>query len=114
MRSWFLTFALLSTAAAVASDLDFVLSNQTARAFEAIYISSMEDTDWDGNLLRNGRAFEPGAKVKVRFPGGQASAKWDLAVVDDAGISVAFRSINLAGVARVTLENDGRIDVIVE
>jgi hypothetical protein len=115
MRSLFLIFALLSTAAAMASDLDFVLSNQTARDFEAIYISSMEDGDWDGNLLRNGGAFPPGAKVKVRFPGRQESAKWDLTIVDDAGLSVTFRTLNLAGVDRVTLlETDGKIDAVVE
>ena len=71
--------------AARASDHDFVLSNQTTSDFEAIYITSAQDKDWNGNLLGNRIALEPGATVKVRFPGKENSAKWHLNIVDEAG-----------------------------
>ena len=40
---------------------------------------------------------------------------WDLNIVDDAGLSVRFHNVNLAGADRIILvHGDGKISAIVE
>jgi len=71
--------------------------------------------DWNGNLLKNGIALKPGATVKARFSDKQTSARWDLNIVDAAGLSVRFHNVNFADVSRFTLmDADGKINAIVE
>ena len=69
MRLLCLLLALVALKAARASDLDFVLANKTKRDFEAVYVTAVDDKDWNGNLLKNGTALKPGGTVQVRFPG---------------------------------------------
>ena len=83
--------------------------------FEAVYSTSVEHKDWNGNLLKNGIGLKPGATVKVRFPGKETSVMWDLNIVDDAGLSVRFHNVNLAGADWIILvHGDGKINAIVE
>lgn len=94
-------------------DRPLQVSNQTASDFEAIYTRSAQDKDWNGNLLSNGIALEPGATVKVRFPGKENSAKWDLSIVDEAGLSERFSQCESRW--RRTLVNpDGKIRAVVQ
>lgn len=46
MRLLCLLLALVALKAARASDLDFVLANQTKRDFEAVYVTAVDDKDW--------------------------------------------------------------------
>lgn len=110
----FLTLLALA-GSALASDLDFVLVNQTARDYEAVYITAGRDKDWNGNLFANGYVLAPGASVTVKFPGSARGEKWDIKIVDDAGLSVSLDDVNLAGADKVTLkEKNGKIFAVVE
>lgn len=114
MKPFLLLFLALS-GPALASDLDFVLANATGRSFEAIYISSTSNKDWDGNLLPNGKALEAGGKVSVKFPADAKPETWDFNVVDDEGLVVRFEGVKLAGADQITLvEKDGKVTAEVE
>lgn len=108
--------ALLALASsALASDLDFVLVNETSRDYEAVYITAKENKDWDGNLFANGAVLAPGASVAVKFPASARGALWDIKLVDDAGLSVSLDDVDLAGADKVTLrEKGGKISAVVE
>lgn len=113
MKPLLLLFLLAGTA--LASDLDFVLSNATSRSFEAVYISASTNKDWDGNILPNGKPLEAGGKVTVRFPGDPKSENWDFNIVDDEGLVVRFEGVKLAGADQITLvEKDGKVVAEVE
>jgi hypothetical protein len=97
-----LTIAIgLQTAAA--SDLDFVLVNHTKRSFEALYITTPANKDWDGNLLANGQVLKANGELQVKFDPSAKSATWDVNIVDNEGLVVTFPAIKLAGMDRVTL-----------
>jgi hypothetical protein len=115
MKFRFFLFILLSIANASASDLDFTLVNQTARSFEAIYITDSGSKDWDANLLLNGKVLAAGGKVRVRFKSDAKSETWDFNLVDDEGLSVTFDHVKLAGVDTVTLKDvHGKITAEIE
>src|ERR1044071_8945744 len=108
-------FFLLTIANAFASDLDFTLVNQTARSFEGIYITDSGNKDWDANLLRDGKVLAAGEKIRVRFKNDAKSEFWDFNVVDDEGLFVTFRKLDLAGVETVTLKDvSGKITAEIE
>ncbi len=98
---------LLGFCQAHASDLDFQLSNQTDRSFEAIYITSSKDEDWSGNLLKANQILEAKGMITVTFAPSEKSATWDVKVVDDEGVAVTFKSVNLINVDKITLESEG-------
>ncbi len=93
----------LALGQAHASDLDFQLSNQTDRSFEAIYITASKDADWSGNLLKNNQILATKQTITVGFDPSEKSATWDVKVVDDEGISVTFKEVNLINVDKITL-----------
>lgn len=106
---------ICSFGSAVASDLDFVLVNQTGRSFEALYLTSGGNKDWDGNLLAEGSALKAGGKITVKFPKDASSGTWDLNVVDDEGLAVRFDAVDLGGADRIILkETGGKITAEVE
>lgn len=106
---------LLAAASAFASDLDFVLSNQTGRSFEGIYLSAIDNKDWDGNLLPNGRSLAAGGRLEVKFPGDPRQQVWDMNIVDDEGFVVRFEGLKLTGVDQITLtEKDGQVTAEIE
>ncbi|HEY5442910.1 MAG TPA: hypothetical protein VIJ87_00205 [Pyrinomonadaceae bacterium] len=108
-------FVLLSVANAFASDLDFTLVNQTSRSFEGLYITAPDNKDWDANLLLNGKVLAAAAKIRVRFKNDAKSETWDFNMVDDEGLSVTFKKVDLAGVDTVTLKDvNGKITAEVE
>ncbi len=110
-----LLFLLSLAGSAFASDLDFVLSNKTGRSFEAVYVSAVDNKDWDGNILPNGKALEAGGRIAVKFPGDSKQRNWDVNIVDDEGLVVRFEGVKLAGADQVTLvEKDGTITAEVE
>lgn len=113
MKAFLMLIALAGSA--LASDLDFILVNQTGRDYEAVYISADNDKDWNGNLFANGYILAPGASVTVKFPAAAKGDKWDIKIVDDAGLAVSLDDVNLAGVDKVTLkEKGGKISAVVE
>lgn len=113
MKRLLLFIALAGSA--FASDLDFTLVNGTGRSFEAIYISAVDNKDWDGNILPNGKVLEAGGKVSVKFPNDPKSKIWDLNIVDDEGLVVRFEGVNLSGADQITLkEKDGKVTAEVE
>ena len=115
MKFRFFLFILLSIANAFASDLDFTLVNQTARSFEGIYITASNNTDWDANLLLNGKVLAAGGKIQVRFKSDAKSETWDFNLVDDEGLSVTFDKVKLTGVDTVTLKHvNGKITAEIE
>ena len=115
MKFRFFLFILLSIANAFASDLDFTLVNQTARSFEGLYITAADNKDWDANLLLKGEVLAAGGKIRVRFKSDAKSEIWDFNLVDDEGLSVTFKKVNLAGVDTVTLKNvNGKITAEIE
>jgi hypothetical protein len=115
MKFRFFLFILLSIANAFASDLDFTLVNQTARSFEGIYITDSKNTDWDANLLLNGRVLAAGGKIQVRFKSDAKSETWDFNLVDDEGLSVTFDKVKLTDVDTVTLKDvNGKITAEIE
>ena len=116
MKLRFLLFILFITVAnAFASDLDFTLVNQTARSFEGLYITAADNKDWDANLLLNGKVLAAGEKIRVRFKSDANSESWDFNLVDDEGLSVTFKKVNLTGVDTITLKDvNGRITAEVE
>lgn len=115
MKPFFIFLVLIGLGNAVASDLDFTLSNETKRSFEAVYISASDDKDWDGNVLTRDRVLEAGGKLDVRFPQSAKSATWDLRVVDDEGFSMTFKDVDLEGARKVTLKPvNGKITAEVE
>lgn len=106
---------VLGLGAAVASDLDFTLVNETARSFEAVYISASDDPDWDGNLLVDGKALDVGGRLAVKFEGAPKTAAWDLNMVDSDGVSVTFKNVNLIDADSITLKgSDGNYTAEVE
>jgi hypothetical protein len=104
MKFLFLLFTLLGVGNALASDLDFTLINKTHRSFEAIYITSTDNKDWDGNLLPNGQALAAGKKLQVNFDPTAGSATWDLNIVDNEGLVVTFSALKLSHVDTITLK----------
>src|ERR1700742_5365803 len=112
---FFLFILLLSIGNAFASDLDFTLVNQTARSFEGLYITASDNTDWDANLLLNGKVLAAGGKIRVRFKNDAKSESWDFNLVDDEGLSVTFSKVNLEDVDTVTLKDvNGKITAEIE
>jgi hypothetical protein len=111
----FLFIILLSIANAFASDLDFTLVNQTARSFEGLYITAADNKDWDANLLLNGKVLAAGGKIRVRFKSDAKSEAWDFNLVDDEGLSVTFKKVNLTGADTVTLKDvNGKVTAEIE
>ena len=112
---FFLFILLVSVANALANDLDFTLVNQTARSFEGLYITASDNKDWDANLLINGEVLAAGEKIQVRFKRDAKSEFWDFNLVDDEGLSVTFKRVNLTGVDTVTLKDvNGKITAEIE
>lgn len=109
MKAFTILLALIGTlgSAFAGSDLDFTLSNETNRSFEAVYISSSRDKDWDGNILPNKQVLKAGGQLVVRFAKTDTSPTWDLRIVDGDGLSVTFEDVNLAGKDKVTLKEVG-------
>src|SRR5215471_20242925 len=110
---FFLFILLLSIANAFANDLDFTLVNQTGRSFEGLYITASDNKDWDANILVNGEVLAPGGKIQVRFKSDAKSEFWDFNLVDDEGLSVTFKKVDLAGANIVTLK-DGNNKITAE
>jgi hypothetical protein len=112
---FFLFILFLSIANAFASDLDFTLVNQTGRSFEGLYITASDNKDWDANLLLNGKVLAAGEKIRVRFKSDAKSDTWDFNLVDNEGLSVTFKKVNLTGVDIITLKDvNGKITAEVE
>ena len=112
---FFLLILLLSIANAFANDLDFTLVNETGRSFEGLYITAADNKDWDANLLLNGKVLAAGGKIRVRFKSDATSKTWDFNLVDDEGLSVTFKKVNLTGVDTVTLKDvNGQITAEIE
>lgn len=112
-RFWL--FLVAAVAPALASDLDFVLVNETGRSFEAVYVSEVGNKDWDGNLLPNGKVLAAGGRIDVRFPGTAGGPKWDINVVDDEGVVVRLGAVDLTNADTVTLrETKGQVTAEVE
>ena len=112
---FFLFILLLGIANAFASDHDFTLVNQTARSFEGLYITAADNKDWDANLLLNGKVLPAGGKIRVRFKSDANSETWDFNLVDDEGLSVTFKKVNLTGANTVTLKDvNGKITAEIE
>ncbi len=106
---------LLSVANAFAFDLDFTLVNRTGRSFEGLYITAADDKDWDGNILLDGKVLAAGKEIRVRFKKDAKSELWDFNLVDDEGLSVTFKKVDLAGVDTVTLKDvNGKITAEIE
>ena len=115
MKFPLILFMLLSVARALASDLDFMLINQTTRSFEGVYITASDNKDWDANLLRNGKVLAAGGKIDVRFKSAETSPTWDLNLVDDQGLSITFNGVNLTNADTVTLKVvEGKITAEIE
>ncbi len=113
-RSFLFVF-LLTVVNVFASDLDFTLVNQTGRSFEGLYITDSANKDWNANLLRDGKVLTAGEKIRVRFKNDATSEFWDFNVVDDQGLFVTFKKIDLAGVDTVTLKDvNGTITAEIE
>ena len=112
---FFLFILFVSVVNAFASDLDFTLVNQTGRSFEGLYITASDNKDWDANLLLNGKVLTDGEKIRVRFKSDAKSETWDFNLVDNEGLSVTFKKVNLAGVDTITLKDvNGKITAEVE
>jgi hypothetical protein len=115
MKPFLVFLFLIGLGSAFASDLNFILSNDTNRSFEGVYISAADDADWDGNILTRGRALAAGGKLDVRFESTASSPAWDLRIVDDEGLTVTFHAIKLEGDDKVTLKYvKGKVTVEVE
>ena len=105
----------LSVANGFTSDLDFTLVNQTGRSLEGLYITAADNKDWDANLLFDGKVLAAGGKIRVRFKSDAKSGFWDFNLVDDEGLSVTFKKVDLAGVDTVTLKDvNGKITAEIE
>jgi hypothetical protein len=112
---FFLFILLLGVVNAFGSDLDFTLVNQTGRSLEGLYITASDNKDWDANLLLDGKVLAAGGKVRVRFKSDAKSATWDFNLVDDEGLSVTFKEVDLTGVDTVTLNDvHGKITAEIE
>ena len=111
----FLLILALSIANAFAADLDFTLVNQTGRSFEGLYITASDNTDWDANILLDGKVLPAGGTISVRFKNDAKSETWDFNLVDDEGFSVTFDKANLAGADTITLKDvNGTITAEIE
>ena len=115
MKTLLVLFTLLGFGPLLGADRDFVLSNQTGRSFEAVYISASDDKDWDGNLLTRGGALAAGGKLKVQFDKKSDAARWDINIVDDEGLTVKFDGVDLTNVETITLKDvNGKLTAVVE
>jgi hypothetical protein len=111
----FFIILLLSVANVFASDLDFTLVNQTGRSFEGLYITAADNKDWDANILLDGKVLAAGKEIHVHFNKDATSEFWDFNLVDNEGLSVTFKKIDLAGVDTVTLKDvNGKITAEIE
>ena len=112
---FFLFILLLGIANAFASDHDFTLVNQTARSFEGLYITASDNKDWDANILLDGKVLSAGGSIQVRFKNDAKSETWDFNLVDDEGLSVTFKKVNLTGANTATLKDvNGKITAEIE
>ena len=115
VRFFFFFFILVGIANAFASDFDFTLVNQTPRSFEGLYITTSDNNDWNANLLLNGKVLAAGGKIRVRFKSDVKSETWDFNLVDNEGLSVTFKKVDLAGADTVTIEDiNGKITAEIE
>lgn len=116
MKAGVFFLILVSTVVSVfGADHDFTLVNQTARSFEGLYITAAENKDWDANILLDGKVLGAGKKVRVRFRKDEQSEFWDFNFVDDEGLSVTFKKVDLADVHTVTLKTvNGEITAEIE
>lgn len=115
MKTLLFLFAVFALGSVQASDLDFVLVNNTGRTFEALYVTNRDNKDWDGNLLPDGKILPAGGKITVKFSSTVEDPTWDINVVDDGSIAVRFDAIKLAGVDKITLqETQGKLTAEVE
>ena len=115
MKFPFFLFILLGVTNTLASDLDFMLINETARSFEGVYITASDNKDWDANLLLNGEVLAAAGKIDVHFKRDANSETWDLNLVDDQGLSVTFDHVKLNNVDTITLKDvKGKITAEIE
>lgn len=115
MRIFSALLLLAGASSAWAVDPDFVLINKTGHDFEAVYVSSEQDKDWNGNILPNGKVLKAGGELKVDFPKRTPEMIWDLNVVDDSGVAVEFHKIDLKDVETITLlEKNGKVEAVVK
>ena len=80
-----------------------------------VSITAADNKDWDANLLLNGKVLVAGEKIRVRFKNDAKSAIWDFNLVDNEGLSVTFKKVNLTGINTITLKDvNGKINAEVE
>lgn len=109
MRSLTLAVSLMVLAGpALASGLDFKLTNDTGYDIETVMVDPASSNVWSGNILDQ-PILEDGETANVSFTGDPESCKWDIRV-EWAGYDepVEWRDLNLCQISAITLQYNER------
>ena len=80
----------------------FDLVNFTGSNIRAVYLSPVDSTGWEENILATD-TLDDGATVDIRFVSNETPILWDLKVVAPTGYYAEWKGLDLRGVSRVTL-----------
>jgi len=97
-----LALVTLSTAPAFADPRDFVLTNDTDRTIEQVYVKPASQADWGDNILDQG-VLEEGGSVTIKFarftPGDCA---YDIKVMTSEGDEGILNQVDLCTIGTVS------------
>ena len=97
---------LLTSSAAQAEDLRFVLRNTTDEAVTGFYVSHTGTDDWEENLVPDDSALYGGYEVNVNITDGRDTCEYDILVEFEDGSEVKDYDMNLCELGTYTVEYD--------
>lgn len=98
-----LSFSMLVTQKASAQGKqDFTLHNETGVEINELYVSPHKANDWEEDVLGQD-TLPDGESVDITFSPRTKPKLWDIKIVDKAGDSLMWESLNLLEISEVTL-----------
>ncbi|MBV9418371.1 MAG: hypothetical protein JO348_01235 [Alphaproteobacteria bacterium] len=88
--------------AALANSQDFTLHNETGYTIREVYISDINDNNWNDDLMGSD-VLETGSEQEIDFTGDESTCHWDLKAVFNNGYSPVWKNINLCSVSSMTI-----------
>ena len=98
-----LSFSMLVTQKVSAQGKqDFTLHNETGVEINELYVSPHKTNDWEEDVLGQD-TLPDGESVDISFSSRTKPKLWDIKIVDKAGDSLMWESLNLLEISEVTL-----------
>lgn len=109
-RTLVLTAFLFTATSAVASGLDFKLTNDTGYDIGAVYVDPASSKHWSDDIMSED-VFADGESMDVTFSGDPDSCKWDIKVDWEGDYEpTVWESLNLCNISEITLQYDRETD----